>query len=503
MQKQIFFLALLLSLAHAGFLFSPSWTDLQDAIKSGDVKAVQQYITDGGNVDTKDHDGNPPLAQLLEYPNEEILNLLIKANADVNAYGKTSDCGTAQSIICKTLQGQFDLQFASKVITAMINVGVKESSMMCLGPLSDRKNPSWGRNPDGPNMLSLIVSAASNANHHINCLEWDSQKRCKKYKISEKGRFSTLIPDFLPLWGKSNAWGKYKNGLNGETKKRADILSTYGERCDKQSEMCEFAVYKQEQQVVFDGLYYKSETNYEKNKKQEKYSLQSWSCKDCYEIEKMFHDAKIFDDTSGVLSASKNYDEYIINYAKLLWNSHLKEGKSHLPMLELMIKEKAVGNDLVNKALLSAAKSGQTEIVQLMIKNGADVTTINTAFLSAAKSGQKEIAQFMIKNGADVTTINKALDNAAKSGQKEIVQLMIENGADVTTKALLSAAKSGLKEIVQFMIKNGADVTTELLSSFKKHVTVIKKVRSKNKNLHKLNEDILKILESNLQKDGL
>merc|ERR1719272_827337 len=87
----------------------------------------------------------------------------------------------------------------------------------------------------------------------------------------------------------------------------------------------------------------------------------------------------------------KNYDEYIINYAKLLWNSHLKEGKSHLPMLELMIKEKAVGNDLVNKALLSAAKSGQTEIVQLMIKNGADVTTINKALDNAAKSGQKEI----------------------------------------------------------------------------------------------------------------
>ena len=80
-----------------------------------------------------------------------------------------------------------------------------------------------------------------------------------------------------------------------------------------------------------------------------------------------------------------------------------------------------------------ASRNGQTEIVKLLIANGANVQARdNAALIHAAIDGEDEIVKLLIANRADVQADdNYALRVAAENGHYEIVKLLIANGADV------------------------------------------------------------------------
>lgn len=85
----------------------------------------------------------------------------------------------------------------------------------------------------------------------------------------------------------------------------------------------------------------------------------------------------------------------------------------------------------LHKLLVEARQNGLTEVVRLLINEGADVTAFeNHAIRHAAGAGQVEIVRLLIEAGADVTALNNcALRWAADEGHTEVVSLLTEAGA--------------------------------------------------------------------------
>jgi len=154
-------------------------------------------------------------------------------------------------------------------------------------------------------------------------------------------------------------------------------------------------------------------------------------------------------------------------------------GCGHLEAAKLLIQAGAlIDMKRYDSPILFASKEGHKDIVDLLIRNGANVnvTTVKGQhpLHFASKEGHKDIVNLLIRNGANVnvtTVINVTtvkgqypLHFASRQGHKDIVNLLIQNGAklNVTTAGgydpLHFASKRGHKDIVNLLIRNGANV---------------------------------------------
>ena len=122
---------------------------------------------------------------------------------------------------------------------------------------------------------------------------------------------------------------------------------------------------------------------------------------------------------------------------------------------------------------MKAIENGHTEIVTLLLGNGADVN-VNaeeegemTALILAIEAEHIDTVSLLLEKGADVNvkypaTGWPALMVAIIYRHKEIVSMLLEKGADVHAKdndgttALMEASKIGLTDIVRMLKQNGA-----------------------------------------------
>ncbi len=119
-------------------------------------------------------------------------------------------------------------------------------------------------------------------------------------------------------------------------------------------------------------------------------------------------------------------------------------------------------------ALMGAAVTGQTNVLEFLLDKGADINEKNTdgstALNCAAMGGQTDAAEFLLDKGAD---IGNALEKAAWNGSVQTIKLLLARGADVnavyygTGTALISAALAGKFEAVKFLLEKGADVNAK------------------------------------------
>ena len=127
-------------------------------------------------------------------------------------------------------------------------------------------------------------------------------------------------------------------------------------------------------------------------------------------------------------------------------------------------------NEYGYTALMCAAMRGKKDVVEYLVKNGAEVNATDedggTALMEAAWQGRKDVVEVLIKKGADLEAKNKegrtALIIAAYWGKKDVVEYLVKNGAEVNTKnkwgrtALMFAAMRGKKDVVEYLKAYGA-----------------------------------------------
>ncbi|KAJ1488516.1 ankyrin repeat-containing domain protein [Baffinella frigidus] len=141
---------------------------------------------------------------------------------------------------------------------------------------------------------------------------------------------------------------------------------------------------------------------------------------------------------------------------------------------------------LEKQNISTAASHGQTELVERIFANGAGIADINDAVLAlfvASEQGHSEIVRLLLDNGADVnvkiesdwhrTSLLPAYDGksllfvAAENGSGAVVQLLLARGADVNIEVpdafdelwtpLMKAAYGGHAAIIQMLLDHGAE----------------------------------------------
>ncbi|GFX74022.1 ankyrin-1 [Trichonephila clavipes] len=156
----------------------------------------------------------------------------------------------------------------------------------------------------------------------------------------------------------------------------------------------------------------------------------------------------------------------------VLWGGftslHLAAENGCLELVNLLLKRGADVNaktDQLNTALHLSSFNGYTDILKTLIMNGADINVHNvnggTALHNAAENGHEDIVEILLEHGAKVNAVEgcnfSPLNFAAYYGYFNIVKTLINFKADINNitnneaTPLLMAAKSGHLEIVQFL----------------------------------------------------
>ena len=121
-------------------------------------------------------------------------------------------------------------------------------------------------------------------------------------------------------------------------------------------------------------------------------------------------------------------------------------------------------------ALMLAAGEGYTEMVELLLANGADANAAdalkNTPLMKAAMNGHKETVKALLAHGAQVNTRGErgftALMWAAQYGYADAIKVLLSNSAEVNVKselgdtALSRATDNGHTEVVRILKDAGA-----------------------------------------------
>lgn len=122
--------------------------------------------------------------------------------------------------------------------------------------------------------------------------------------------------------------------------------------------------------------------------------------------------------------------------------------------------------------LFEAAKLGRTDLIPLLVANGADVNAYEargfTPLILAAYNGQPEAVEALIKAGADpckpdLNQGNTAQMGVAFKGDDRIAARLLKEKCDVNTRnkagqtALMMAALFGRSAQIEMLIKAGAD----------------------------------------------
>ncbi len=147
---------------------------------------------------------------------------------------------------------------------------------------------------------------------------------------------------------------------------------------------------------------------------------------------------------------------------------------------ELLSREQA------NSVLLEGAKDGQLWLVQVAIKEGADIAVRNhegkNALHLAAYSGNKVLVRFLLEEGASVNAKwdfdwwacngNTALHDAVSSQNQDVVNALLAYGAEVNTRdmqgmtPLHSASRKGHAAILLQLLKHRAHVNAQYDASW-------------------------------------
>uniref|UniRef100_A0A671NAW1 Kinase D-interacting substrate of 220 kDa n=1 Tax=Sinocyclocheilus anshuiensis TaxID=1608454 RepID=A0A671NAW1_9TELE len=163
-------------------------------------------------------------------------------------------------------------------------------------------------------------------------------------------------------------------------------------------------------------------------------------------------------------------------------------------------------------ALISAAKEGHVEVVKELLENSAYIEHRDmggwTALTWASYKGRVEVSTVLLEVGANPNTTGQQYSVypiiwAAGRGHAEIVKLLLEHGAKVNcsdkygTTPLIWAARKGHYDCVMHLLENGADVDQEGANSMTAlivavkggYTEVVKELLKRNPNVNMTDKD--------------
>ena len=123
--------------------------------------------------------------------------------------------------------------------------------------------------------------------------------------------------------------------------------------------------------------------------------------------------------------------------------------------------------------LLIAAEHGHKELVELLLKRGAEADARDsgggTALMVAAAKGHERVAEMLLRHGAGISLQDReggnALMSAAAKGHERVVEMLIQHGAEINLQdsdghtALMFATRYGHPAVVLRLLRTGADMT--------------------------------------------
>lgn len=155
---------------------------------------------------------------------------------------------------------------------------------------------------------------------------------------------------------------------------------------------------------------------------------------------------------------------------------------------------------IIEKALVSAASSGNIDVVRMLIDMGAEVNNTashdwsgKSALIAACRSNQLHVAKYLIDIGADINVIADSETTALNSisleywdrkrdEYVEIIKLLLDKGADINaesdygTTILNQAARYGDIETFNYLLKKGATINTKTIieACSGKNISIVK-----------------------------
>ncbi len=151
-----------------------------------------------------------------------------------------------------------------------------------------------------------------------------------------------------------------------------------------------------------------------------------------------------------------------------------------------------VKKDGTTPLMLAAAKSDNLQLVQTLLKMGANVNdqseTGLTALSYAVNQGNEDVVDALLSEGADIHTGRNPLLIAVRSNEFRMVEIFLAKGVDINTSdnegetALMWAAKKGKTDIVRTLLAAGARIadkdklgrTAEIFAQRGQHGEIIK-----------------------------
>ena len=126
----------------------------------------------------------------------------------------------------------------------------------------------------------------------------------------------------------------------------------------------------------------------------------------------------------------------------------------HIEVVKLLLDRGGIVNVYGCYVIYVAARIGDIDMIDLLAERGAD---IGRALSNASQHGQMRMVRHLIAKGAEVRDTD-ALYHAAAWGHVEIVELLLREGANVEYDdylALKGAASGGHIEIVRILLATG------------------------------------------------
>ncbi|KAI1770215.1 hypothetical protein F4818DRAFT_446510 [Hypoxylon cercidicola] len=147
-------------------------------------------------------------------------------------------------------------------------------------------------------------------------------------------------------------------------------------------------------------------------------------------------------------------------------------------ILECLIKGKGIINGKTPSrtiknlpALHSAARSGDLEMIDLLLHWGAGIHTVGNLYgpviCAATASGDTKVVEYLIDRGANINDVGGTYGSAlgiAAQGNLRMANFLLERGADINAQGgkyktpLAIAARSYSSEMVVLLMEKGADV---------------------------------------------